>query len=66
MDNGAPRSMTARERIWLSIFVVVAVGVAVTFQLARSLGFEPWMLAAGFAGGAAITPWVWYQTRSRS
>ena len=54
--------MTARERLWLGVFVVVAIGVAVTFQLARWLGFELWMIPAGLAGSALIAPWVWYQT----
>lgn len=58
--------MTARERIWLGAFVALIIGAAVTFQLTRSLGFELWTVPAGLAGGALVTPWVWYQTRPHS
>lgn len=57
--------MTARERIALGVVVAVVIGIAITIQLARSLGFELWMPAAGLAGGTLTIPWVWYQTRSR-
>ena len=57
--------MTLSERVWLGLFVAVVTGVAVTWQLARSFGLEPWVPAVGLAGGVVVTPWVWYQTRAK-
>ncbi|MDA0352514.1 MAG: hypothetical protein O3A10_09945 [Chloroflexi bacterium] len=58
--------MTASERLLLGLFVVLLIGVAITWQLTKILGFELWMLAAGPAAGAVLVPSVWYQTRPNS
>lgn len=63
MESGVPRSLTARERVGLALFVVTLVAIAVSWQLTRFVGLEWWVPVAGLAGGALLLPWVWFQTR---
>jgi len=59
-ETNAPRKFSAGDRFFYVLGVIIAIGVAVTFQIARHVGFEAWMIIPGAAASFLTAIVLWW------